>query len=354
MGENVIHRTNDQLEFAIPVENIKAQIQAIQQLMGQTMKENEHYGVIPGCVKPSLLKPGAEKLSMMFRLSPQYTITRREHGGGHVEFEVVCRLTNIRTGEVWGEGVGSCSTLETKFRYRKAEQTCPKCGKPTIIKGKKEYGGGWLCYAKKGGCGAKFQDGDKDIENQNMGRIEHDNPADYYNTVLKMGKKRAHVDAILTATAASDIFTQDIEDMVENGVIEVKQEQKINIPPPPMKQTAPPRQIVIDESPEPEPPPVENDYQEPSKTGAPIDTPTFDESTVDGLRDKIRDEAASHFSNPASFSLWLKTLTRNEEKGYRGIDSLDYSKSYNQLKFIYGSLKREIEKKKREAEERNQ
>jgi hypothetical protein len=46
-------------------------------------------------------------------------------------------------------------------------------------------------------------------------KVEHDNPADYYNTCLKMAKKRAHVDAILTATAASDIFTQDIEDMPE-------------------------------------------------------------------------------------------------------------------------------------------
>jgi hypothetical protein len=32
-----------------------------------------------------------------------------------------------------------------------------------------------------------------------------------------MAKKRAHVDAILTSTAASDIFTQDVEDMAENG-----------------------------------------------------------------------------------------------------------------------------------------
>jgi hypothetical protein len=46
-------------------------------------------------------------------------------------------------------------------------------------------------------------------------QVEHENPADYYNTVLKMAKKRAHVDAILTATAASDIFTQDVEDMPE-------------------------------------------------------------------------------------------------------------------------------------------
>jgi hypothetical protein len=35
---------------------------------------------------------------------------------------------------------------------------CPKCGKTgTIIKGREEYGGGFLCFAKKGGCGAKFE-----------------------------------------------------------------------------------------------------------------------------------------------------------------------------------------------------
>jgi len=35
---------------------------------------------------------------------------------------------------------------------------CPKCGKVgTIIKGREEYGGGFLCFAKKGGCGAKFE-----------------------------------------------------------------------------------------------------------------------------------------------------------------------------------------------------
>ncbi len=44
-------------------------------------------------------------------------------------------------------------------------------------------------------------------------KVENDNPADNYNTVLKMAKKRALVDAVLTATAASDIFTQDLEDI---------------------------------------------------------------------------------------------------------------------------------------------
>ena len=47
-------------------------------------------------------------------------------------------------------------------------------------------------------------------------KTEGDNPADHYNTVLKMAKKRALVDAVLTATAASDIFTQDLEDITAN------------------------------------------------------------------------------------------------------------------------------------------
>jgi hypothetical protein len=42
---------------------------------------------------------------------------------------------------------------------RASEQlVCPTCGKPSMIKGKAEYGGGWLCFKKKGGCGAKFTD----------------------------------------------------------------------------------------------------------------------------------------------------------------------------------------------------
>jgi hypothetical protein len=181
--------------------------------MRAVMKNGEHYGVIPGTNKPTLLKPGAEKLGVTFRLVLSYEMHVIEMQNGHREYRLKCILTHAPTGQFFGEGVGSCSTMETKYRYRKAEQVCPECGKETIIKGKKEYGGGWLCFAKKGGCGAKFTDGDERIENQNMGRVEYPDPADYYNTVLKMAKKRAQVDAILTATAASDIFTQDVEDL---------------------------------------------------------------------------------------------------------------------------------------------
>jgi hypothetical protein len=42
-------------------------------------------------------------------------------------------------------------------------------------------------------------------------------PADLANTVLKMAKKRAFVDAVLTGTAASSIFGQDLEDVEDYG-----------------------------------------------------------------------------------------------------------------------------------------
>jgi hypothetical protein len=99
--------------------------------------------------------------------------------------------------------------MESKFRWRNAARKCPICGKETIIKGKDEYGGGWVCYKKKDGCGATFEDNDDRITGQIIGKVENTDIADVYNTVIKMSKKRAYVDATITACAASDIFTQD-------------------------------------------------------------------------------------------------------------------------------------------------
>jgi len=198
----------------LSAQEIKAQVQLIQEVMQAVMQEGFHYGVIPGTEKPTLLKPGAEKLTTTFRLAPLLNVETREIGTVHREYEVRCTLVHIPTGRVYGEGVGSCSTLESRYRYRNAERICPNCGRPTIIKGRAEYGGGWLCFQKKGGCGAKFTDQDPALTSQSTGRVENPDIADIYNTVLKMAKKRALIDATLTVTAASDIFTQDLEDYI--------------------------------------------------------------------------------------------------------------------------------------------
>ena len=229
-------RVVDITDYAMTADSVVRQVNMIQDVMRRVMHDGEHWGTIPGTNKPTLLKPGAEKLSMTFRFAPTYEIKMTNLPNGHREYEVVTTLTHIPTGAIVGQGVGSCSTMESRYRFRKADQKCPECGKETIIKGKKEYGGGWLCYQKKGGCGTKFKDGDTNIENQNMGRVEYDSPADYWNTVLKMAKKRSHVDAVLTATAASDIFTQDVEDMVDNGTVAVATTREgVPMGPPPPK-----------------------------------------------------------------------------------------------------------------------
>jgi hypothetical protein len=115
--------------------------------------------------------------------------------------------------------------METKWRYRNAEPEITDKPVP------KEY---WELKKKDvakaldmiGGKGfsTKKVDGNWMIAKMTGGKVEYDNPADYYNTCWKMAKKRALVDAVLTVTAASDIFTQDVEEMVENGTIEPKSE----------------------------------------------------------------------------------------------------------------------------------
>ena len=211
MSEETAVTIRDQ-STELSVDQIKSQVNLIQSVMADVMQEGHHYGVIPGTDKPTLLKPGAEKLGLTFRLAPEFEETMTDLGNGHREYRFKCRLRHIITGAVVGEGVGSCSTMESKYRWRNQFRVCPVCGKEAIIKGKAEYGGGWVCFKKKDGCGAKFKDDDATITSQTVGRVENPDIADIWNTAYKIGKKRSHVDATLTATAASDIFTQDLDD----------------------------------------------------------------------------------------------------------------------------------------------
>lgn len=201
----------------LSVEEIVARVQKVHEVQRSVMQDGHHYGKIPGVDKPTLLKPGAEILGLVFRLDPQFEVVEQIRDGQHLTVVIKCTLYHIPTGNRMGSGMGSCSTHESKYAYRKGERQCPKCGANTIIKGKTEYGGGWLCFAKKGGCGAKFSDNDSAITSQQTGRVQNEDLADQHNTVLKMAIKRAHVAAILFVTCASDIFTQDVEDMGIGG-----------------------------------------------------------------------------------------------------------------------------------------
>jgi hypothetical protein len=190
------------------------QRQLIKEYVRANMVEGTDYGTIPGTPKPTLLKPGAEKLVDLFRCEPSFTVVQRveDWDKNLFHYELKCELKSRETGFVFAQGLGSCNSREGRYRWRKAERTCPECNTPAIIKGKPEYGGGFVCFKSKGGCGAKFKESDPAIIDQPSGRVENDDIASQVNTILKMAKKRALVDASIAVARCSDLFTQDLED----------------------------------------------------------------------------------------------------------------------------------------------
>ena len=144
-------------------------IEEFQNLVQSQLKQNHDYGVIPGTSKPTLLKPGAEKINMMMGLTSEFELvdSTRDWDNGFFQYQVKCKL--MRHGTVITEGLGACNTRERK-------------------------------YAKQ-------------------------DPYTLDNTILKMAKKRALIDATLHVASLSDIFTQDLEDMDLEGE-SVQQQQK--------------------------------------------------------------------------------------------------------------------------------
>ncbi|HSH27961.1 MAG TPA: hypothetical protein VK972_09400, partial [Wenzhouxiangella sp.] len=115
---------------------------------------------------------------------------------GHREYEVVCSLSD-RSGNHIGEGIGICSTMEKKYRYRTDFTGLPVPKEYWETKDQSLLGGQ--------NCAPRKVRGQWQI----VRMVEYGNPADYYNVAAKMAKKRAYNDAIITCTAASDFFEQE-------------------------------------------------------------------------------------------------------------------------------------------------
>lgn len=171
---------------------VRAQVNLIQDVMRSVMIDGTHYGKIPGTQSTSLYKAGAEKLMATFRLAakPEVEDLSRD---GEVHYRVTVNLLSA-SGQFLGAGIGECSSREDKYAWR-----------------------GMICQEEFDGTPEnrrriKFSKYQGRVEQKKQIRT---NPSDVANTILKMAKKRAQVDAVITVTAASDIFTQDIEDLPE-------------------------------------------------------------------------------------------------------------------------------------------
>lgn len=196
---NVEHGGQVEVRNERTVAEIVDRVNLVHKVLEKIMRKGTHYGTVPGCGdKMVLFKAGAEALAVTFRLVPQFQVTKTDLGNGHREYDVTCSIY-AASGEILGHGVGSASTMEKKYRYRK--------------------------------------DGSKKIENEDI--------ADTYNTVLKVAKKRAYIDGVLTVTGASDLFTQDIleeEETVVKTVVVQEETQKQSAPPSESKPADPPQE----------------------------------------------------------------------------------------------------------------
>lgn len=183
--------------------DVKAQVQLIQQVMGAVMVKDVHYGVIPGTQKPTLYKAGAEKILTTFRIAAYPKEVEDLSTSDEIRYRV--RVHGISaSGLLVGVGIGECSSNEEKYRWRR-----PVCDEEFNETPEDRRREAWKKYD-----GKPYKQ--KQIRT---------NPSDVANTVLKMAKKRAQIDMTLTATAASDVFDQDLEDLPEGVAGEVAEKK---------------------------------------------------------------------------------------------------------------------------------
>jgi hypothetical protein len=200
----------------------------VQETQRELMRDGVHYWKPPGSGEgraPSLLKPGAEVLCLLYHLVAD-TKVEIEYGdpanvaSPAIRVRARCQVhAGSIDGPTVGVGLGTANTWEIKYRYRNAARTCPSCQKSTIMRSKypskrEEFLGQavYWCNTKADGCGAEFLINDPQIVDQEVGRFANPDAYDLENTMVKMAEKRAKVDATIAATSSSDLFTQDIED----------------------------------------------------------------------------------------------------------------------------------------------
>ncbi len=145
------------------VEDALTQAYELQQFVEKVLTEGIDYGMIKGYSKPSLFKSGAERLCRFFGVVPVVEIKNRLENYSRPLFcyEARMELISRSAGAIQATGIGLSNSREG-------------------------------CY--------KMSD---------VFAIQ--------NTILKMAKKRALIDAVLNLSGLSSRFTQDVEDFRYDG-----------------------------------------------------------------------------------------------------------------------------------------
>jgi len=199
-------------DISMPAMTVQAAVDRHRQMVSfvkEIMVDGKDFGTIPGTGdKPTLLKPGAEKLTTFFGLTKRFLVlekvedwTGKDHDGEPF-FYYWYRCQLLRGDTLIAEGDGSCNSMESKYRWRWQDITKPNDEaidqqKAAGVGRFKKRKGQWVWQAR---------------------HLNHD-IASQVNTIQKMAVKRALVAATLLAVNASEFFTQDLEDLVTDPPI---------------------------------------------------------------------------------------------------------------------------------------
>lgn len=163
-------------------------------IVAQVLKAGPDFGVIPGTDKPSLLKPGAEKIIDALNLWPDYEplTTVEDYEKPLFAYRYRCVLRSRGANDAIASGIGSCNSMESKYRWRGIPEwvvTSEEKARAVDTKTRKKRNGGtFLVYL-----------------------LPNDDIFSQVNTLDKMAQKRSLIAAVLDL-GFSEQFTQDVED----------------------------------------------------------------------------------------------------------------------------------------------
>lgn len=172
---------------AAPADLIKSQNE-MRDFIEQALEKDKDYGVIPGVKKPTLLKPGAEKVTLGFGCVANPHILERE-----IDHDRLVKWTKEK--KVWNN----------KFKGDRSYELSKQEGESL----------GLYRYVVQ----VDIVDQDGVVRGSGIGSCSSmeskyvDRPRDSENTILKMATKRGHVAAVLGTFGLSEQFTQDVEEM---------------------------------------------------------------------------------------------------------------------------------------------
>lgn len=172
------------------ISRVAGHLELVKEVVNKVLKEGKEadgdYGVIPGAGKKKVLfKAGSEKMMKLFGLGVRFKLTDKEMDRyeNFASFSYEAEVYHLKSGVVLATCEGTANSWEKKYKDRAVYVKGVLAGRePTPI-------------------------------------------CDILNTLKKMAQKRAMVGAVIIATAASDYFTQDEDEIASQAPVK-KEAQK--------------------------------------------------------------------------------------------------------------------------------